>query len=41
VKGQGKGSHRKFQKNAMTVIIPYHGELKKGLEKQLLKNLKK
>ena len=40
VKGQGKGSHHKFRKGKQTVIIPDHKELKKGLEKDLLKILK-
>lgn len=39
VKGQGKGSHRKLRKGSKTVIIPDHKELKKGLEKALLKQL--
>lgn len=39
VKGQGKGSHRKLRKGNKTVIIPDHKELKKGLEKALLKQL--
>lgn len=39
VKGQGKGSHRKLRKGNRTVIIPDHKELKKGLERALLKQL--
>ena len=39
VKGQGKGSHRKHRKGNKTVIIPDHKELKKGLERALLKQL--
>lgn len=39
VKGQGKGSHTKLRKGKKTVIIPFHRELKKGLEKALLKLL--
>ena len=35
VKGAGKGSHIKMRKASHTVIIPNHGELKKGLEKAL------
>jgi predicted RNA binding protein YcfA (HicA-like mRNA interferase family) len=39
VKGQGKGSHMKLRKNNITIIIPAHKELKKGLERALLKQL--
>lgn len=39
IKGQGKGSHRKLRKGSVTIIIPDHKELKKGLEKALLKQL--
>ena len=39
VKKQGKGSHIKMRKGKKTVIIPAHKELKKGLEKSLLKQL--
>ncbi len=39
VKGQGKGSHMKLRKENKTVIIPAHKELKKGLERALLKQL--
>lgn len=39
IKGQGKGSHIKLRKGSKTVIIPCHKELKKGLEKALLKQL--
>ncbi len=39
VKGGGKGSHMKLRKRNMTVIIPAHKELKKGLERALLKQL--
>lgn len=38
VKG-GKGSHMKYRKGNKTVIIPAHKELKKGLERALLKLL--
>ena len=38
-KGQGKGSHRKLRKGNKTVIVPDHKELKKGLERALLKTL--
>ena len=41
IKSAGKGSHIKMRKGSHTVIIPNHGELKKGLEKALLKELKK
>jgi len=34
-----KGSHVKVQKGSHTEIIPLHKELKKGLEKKLLKRL--
>ncbi|MBF5059754.1 hypothetical protein NEPTK9_001271 [Candidatus Neptunochlamydia vexilliferae] len=40
IKGQGKGSHRKVRKGNLTITIPFHKELKKGLEKSLLKVLK-
>ena len=41
VSGQGKGSHFKLKKqHKPTIIIPNHKELKKGLEKALLKILK-
>lgn len=40
IKRQGKGSHKKLRKQNITVIIPYHKELKKGLERSLLKILK-
>jgi len=40
-KGQGKGSHIKMSKTGkLPVIIPNHGELKKGTERALLKLLK-
>ena len=39
VKGQGKGSHMKLRKGNKTIIIPGHRELKKGLERALLKQL--
>ncbi len=39
VKGQGRGSHRKLRKGNKTIIIPDHKELKKGLERALLKQL--
>lgn len=39
VKGQGKGSHMKLRKGNQTIIIPAHRELKKGLERALLKQL--
>ena len=40
-KGQGKGSHIKMVKDGeCPAIIPNHGELKKGLERALLKQLK-
>lgn len=41
IKGQGKGSHRKLRKGSLTVIVPDHKELKKGLEKALLKLLER
>lgn len=41
VKGQGKGSHIKLRKGNKTVILPSHSELKKGLERALLKQLEK
>jgi predicted RNA binding protein YcfA (HicA-like mRNA interferase family) len=34
-----KGSHIKVGKNTLREIIPLHKELKKGLEKALLKRL--
>lgn len=40
VKGQGKGSHVKLRKGEKTMIVPMHGELKKGLERAMLKYLK-
>ena len=40
IKGQGKGSHRKLKKGNKMVIVPYHGELKKGMEYKLLKLIK-
>lgn len=40
IKGQGKGSHIKMRNSkGKMVIIPNHGELKKGLERRLLKIL--
>ena len=39
VKGGGKGSHMKLRKGNKTVIIPGHKELKKGLERALMKQL--
>lgn len=40
VKGQGKGSHVKMRNSkGQTVIIPNHGELKKGIERCFLKML--
>lgn len=39
VKGGGKGSHMKLRKGNKTVIIPAHKELKKGLERALMKQL--
>ena len=39
VKTAGKGSHSKLRKGKKTVIIPAHKELKKGLEKSLMKQL--
>lgn len=39
IKGGGKGSHIKLRKGNKTVIIPAHKELKKGLEKALMKQL--
>jgi len=39
VKGGGKGSHMKLRRGNQTVIIPAHRELKKGLERALLKQL--
>jgi predicted RNA binding protein YcfA (HicA-like mRNA interferase family) len=39
IKGQGKGSHMKFRKGKVTIIIPDHKELKKGLERSLMKQL--
>jgi predicted RNA binding protein YcfA (HicA-like mRNA interferase family) len=41
VKGQGKGSHIKMRKGNFTTIIPNHRELKKGLERALLKQLER
>ena len=35
-----KGSHVKLGKNELRETIPVHSELKKGLEKYLLKRLK-
>lgn len=40
IKGGGKGSHIKLRKGNKTVIVPAHKELKKGLEKALLKQLR-
>jgi predicted RNA binding protein YcfA (HicA-like mRNA interferase family) len=40
IKKQGKGSHMKLRKGKITVIIPAHKELKKGLERSLMKKLK-
>ena len=40
VKGGGKGSHIKMRKGNKTAVIPNHGELKRGLERALLKQLK-
>ena len=39
VKGQGKGSHTKLRKGSSMAIIPHQRELKKGLERALLKQL--
>ena len=39
IKGGGKGSHLKLRKGNKTVIIPAHKELKKGLEKALMRQL--
>jgi predicted RNA binding protein YcfA (HicA-like mRNA interferase family) len=39
IKKQGKGSHMKLRKGKITVIIPFHKELKKGTEKFLRKKL--
>lgn len=39
IKGQGKGSHRKLKKGSKMAIVPFHGELKKGMERKLLKLL--
>jgi len=39
VKGGGKGSHIKLRKGNKTVIVPSHKELKKGLERALMKQL--
>ena len=36
-----KGSHVKVEKNGDIQIIPMHRELKKGLERSLLKKFKK
>jgi predicted RNA binding protein YcfA (HicA-like mRNA interferase family) len=40
VKGQGKGSHIKLRKGNKVIIVPGHRELKKGMERALLKQLK-
>lgn len=40
VKGGGKGSHIKLRKGKETAIVPNHRELRKGLERSLLKQLK-
>jgi len=41
VPGQGKGSHFKLKKKGQpTMTIPNHKELKKGMERALLKALK-
>lgn len=40
VKGAGKGSHMKLRKGKITAIIPNHKELKKGLERSLMKQIK-
>jgi predicted RNA binding protein YcfA (HicA-like mRNA interferase family) len=39
IKGQGKGSHVKLRKGSLTIIVPNHRELKKGLERALIKQL--
>ena len=40
-KGGGKGSHIKLVKSGRPpAIVPNHGELKKGLERSLIKRLK-
>ncbi len=39
IKGGGKGSHIKLRKGNKTIIIPAHKELKKGLERVLMKQL--
>ena len=39
IKGGGKGSHIKLRKGSKTIIIPSHKELKKGLERALMKQL--
>ena len=39
VKGQGKGSHVKLRRDNVTIIVPNHKELKKGLERALIKQL--
>ncbi|MDX8431242.1 MAG: type II toxin-antitoxin system HicA family toxin [Candidatus Algichlamydia australiensis] len=39
IKGGGKGSHIKLRKGRETIIVPAHKELKKGLEKALMKKL--
>jgi predicted RNA binding protein YcfA (HicA-like mRNA interferase family) len=39
IKGGGKGSHMKLRKGNKTIIIPAHKELKKGLERALMKQL--
>ena len=38
---QGKGSHAIVGKGKLRVSIPMHDELKKGLEQDLLKRLKR
>lgn len=35
----GKGSHIKLKKGNKTVIIPSHKEIRKGLERALIKQL--
>jgi len=40
ISGGGKGSHIKLRKGKVTVIIPNHRELKKGLEHALKKQLR-
>lgn len=40
IRGQGKGSHRKYEKDNKTVVIPYHRkELAKSTQQRLLKSL--